>query len=208
MARNEQTFTQFGGGAFGASRPTARSDETVETYLGNARYHFSDHSTAYARFATGYRPGGPNFLIVDTATGQPVGPVTFEADRLKSYELGWKAETSDRRYGLDAAVYYIDWTNIQIGITRGGFGFTGNAPGGASVRGAELAFTMRPLDALVGSAAFTYQDAQLSEADADLGGTKGQQLPNVPKFSGTMNIDYQFGDRVAAVRRRNGSLCG
>src|SRR5204862_1333037 len=94
-ARNNQMFTQIGSGALIGSSPTTRSSEDVFTYLANARYHFSDHTTAYLRYATGYRPGGPNVV---TIAG---GPGTFESDRLKSYEAGFKAETTDGRFGVD-----------------------------------------------------------------------------------------------------------
>lgn len=192
-ARNRQRFEQFGAGAFGQSSPLSRSSENVATYLANARYHYSDRAMAYFRFATGYRPGGPNFLADDPATGLPIAPPTFEADKLQSYEIGFKAETADRRFTLDLATYYIDWENIQISVTRGGgFSVLANAPGGANVRGVELALTGRPASALTLSGAFAYQDAQMSEADSDLRALKGERLPSVPRFTGTVNADYAF----------------
>jgi len=72
------------------------------------------------RYATGYRPGGPNFVTNDPVTGIPVGPETFQADRLKSYEAGFKADTADKRFGIELAAYYIDWSNIpRTDIARG-----------------------------------------------------------------------------------------
>ena len=71
-ARNDQIFTQVGTGLFGASRPSRSASENVVTYLANARYHLSDRATAYARFATGYRPGGPNSVLNDPLTGLPL----------------------------------------------------------------------------------------------------------------------------------------
>jgi iron complex outermembrane receptor protein len=191
-SHNDQLVEQIGSGLFGASRPPTSSGDHVFTYLANARYHFSDHATGYLRYATGYRPGGPNFVVIDATTGLPEGPATFEADRLKSYEAGVKAETTDRRLGLDLAGYYIDWSNIQISVYRGGFGFNGNAPGGATVRGGELTLTARPTAAFAAMGAFGYQDAHLSEADADLGGAKGERLPNVPRFTAAVNADYEL----------------
>jgi len=64
-AHNEQSFTQTLSGIFGASTETSRSSEDVSTYLANVRYRFSENATAYARFATGYRPGGPNLAAND-----------------------------------------------------------------------------------------------------------------------------------------------
>jgi iron complex outermembrane recepter protein len=194
FAHNRQSFTQNATGVFSGAlnTPTGRSDEDVFTYLGSARYHFTDRSIGYARYATGYRPGGPNFALTNPATGQPYGPESFEADRLKSYELGYKIETVDRRYGADMAIYYIDWNNIQLVSIVGGFGFKTNAPGGAEVQGAELSLTARPIDSLTLTGAFAYQDAKLSEADTILSARKDERLPNVPHFTGALGADFEL----------------
>ena len=191
-AHNTQDYTQFQTGIFGPSTPTRTSSESVPTYLGNARYHFTDHMTAYARYATGYRPGGPNFVGTDPATGRPVGPTTFQADRLKSYEAGIKAETDHKRFGIDLAGYYIDWTNIQVLTTAGGFSVYANAPGGAKVHGAELTLTARPIEPLSLTTAFAYTDAHLAVAAPDVGGLAGERLPNVPRFTASGNADYDL----------------
>lgn len=191
-ARNRQSYTQFGAGLFIQSRPTVRSSEDVVTYLANARYHFNDHATAYVRYATGYRPGGPNSSANDPVSGLPLGPQTFEADRLKSYEAGVKLETAERRFGIELAAYDVDWSNIQIWATRGGFSFLTNANGGASVQGMELALTARPAPGMRLTGAFAYQDAHLSKADADLGGARGERLPNVPRVTAALNADYDL----------------
>jgi outer membrane receptor protein involved in Fe transport len=190
-AQNRQSFKQIGSGIIG-SFDTRRSGEEVSTYLANARYHFDEHSTGYLRFATGYRPGGPNFVANDLVTGEPLAAPTYEADRLKSYEAGYRMESQDRRFGVDAAAFYIDWSNIQILATRGAFSVYANAPGGATVRGAELSFTARPVNDLRLLTALSYQDAKLSEADPDLGGAKGERLPNVPRVTATFDADYGF----------------
>jgi outer membrane receptor protein involved in Fe transport len=201
-AENDQKFTQFGSGILGSSLPTNRAKENVFTYLANARYQFGDHATGYLRYATGYRPGGPNYVTIDPTTGLPVGAATFESDSLKSYEIGFKAETGDRRFGVDLAGYYIDWSNIQIQVIRGGLGAIANAPGGASVRGAELALTARPTGDFVLSGALAYQDAYMNEADPpvlpdfpagrDLKNRKGERLPNVPRLTAALNADYSL----------------
>lgn len=191
-AENRQKFEQIASGLLLSSFPTRRSDEHVVTYLANARYRFSDHATGYLRYATGYRPGGPNFVANDPITGLPIAPETFEADRLKSYEAGIKTETEDGRFGIDVAGYHIDWSNIQISVLRGGFSVFGNAPGGASIRGAELTLTARPTSGFTVSGAFAYQDAKLSEADPDLGAAKGERLPKVPRFTAAVSADYEL----------------
>jgi len=192
-SHDTQAKTQIGSGLFGSSEPETSSDESVVTYLANARYHFSDNEVGYLRFATGYRPGGPNFVSLNPITHVPNGPPVFESDHLDSYEAGFKAETNDRRFSADLAAYYINWSNIQVSVSTGnGFSGIGNAPGGATVKGAELTLTANPSRGFVMTGAFAYQHAYLKQADASLGASEGEDLPNVPRFSGTLNADYTF----------------
>jgi outer membrane receptor protein involved in Fe transport len=192
-AHDRQSKMQIGSGLFGSSQPQTHSSEGVVTYLGDARYHFSEQVMGYLRYATGFRPGGPNFISFNPVTHVPNGPPTFGADHLKSYEAGFKAETEDRRFGIDLAAYYIDWNNIQISVSTGN-GFTGiaNAPGGAKIKGSELTLTAHPITALSLSGAFAYQGASLNQADPNLGNFAGERLPNVPRFTTSVNADYVF----------------
>ncbi|PZU50151.1 MAG: hypothetical protein DI568_03200 [Sphingomonas sp.] len=189
LAQNRQRNEVIGQGLFAVSTPEGRSKETVTTYLANARYQFNANVTAYARFATGYRPGGPNSINYDPTTGEPFGLPRFESDSLKSYELGLKAQTPGRSFSVDASAYYIDWDNIQIIAVRNGFGVVANASR-ARIKGAELSFSARPAAGFEFSGAFAYQDAQLADDAPDLGGVDGQRLPAVPKFTAALLGDY------------------
>lgn len=190
-AHNDQNFTQNASGLLLHSAPMATSDESVTTYLANARYHFSDDVMAYARYATGYRPGGPNVLSVDPTTGRVVAPPNFSSDTLRSYESGLKAETPDRRYSIDASVYYIDWSNIQLATAVNGVTAIENG-GNAHIKGAELALTARPVSGLTMSGAFAYNDGYLTAASAPLGAAEGERLPNAAHFTASFNADYVF----------------
>ena len=193
-ARDNQSFLQDGSGTFAPSQPPTKSTENVETYLGNLRYHFSDNATGYLRYATGYRPGGPTYSTVDPTTHLPNGPAAFQPDNLKSYEVGYKAETSDRRFDVDVAVYDIDWKSLQITVNRGGFSAITNATSGATIQGAELAVAARPVRGFSVTGNFAYQHAYMTDADAGLGAARGERLPNVPRFTANLNADYQFTD--------------
>lgn len=189
-AQNSQRTVQFGDGAFGQDQVPRRSDDDVLTYLANARYHFNDNATGYLRYATGYRPGGPNLIANDPNTGLPIGPTTFEADKLNSYEIGFKGETSDRRLGIDVAAYRIDWDDMQV-LTTQVFSGIGNA-GTATIDGIELTLSARPLRRFGATAALAYQDARLTENAPDIGGVDGERLPNVPRFTAALSADYQL----------------
>lgn len=193
-AHNKQRFAQTGGGLLGAATPARESKENVTTWLAGAQYKFSPDVNIYARYATGYRPGGPNAVANNPTTGQPLAQPTFEADRLKNYEIGFKAQTADRKFAVDLAGYRIDWNNIQLVVTRNGLSLISNASGGARIWGSELTLTARPDPDFTVTGAFGYTDAKLTAADADLGARKGERLPDVPKFTAAVSADYVSSD--------------
>jgi len=195
VSRNNQSYTQNGTGLLVSSVPTTRSKDTVATYLANVRYRFNDRAMLYARFATGYRPGGPNAVARDPLTGAFLAPPTFASDSLNSYEVGFKGETADRTFGIDVAAYHIDWKNMQVPTAVNGLSVIANAES-AKIDGAELTLTARPSRLFTVTGAFAYQNARLAEASPALGGRKGEALPNVPKWSAAINADY--------VRREDG----
>lgn len=190
-AANDQSYEQKASGLLGGPSPKRSSDEKITTYLANARYRLNDRSIAYFRYATGYRPGGPNMVNNDPVTGAPLAPPTFGSDSLDSYEAGYKASTSDGRFALDASVYHIDWQNLQIVAIRNAVGVIANASS-ASIRGAEVTMTARPTSALSLAASVSFMDAQLDADSPDLGGQKGDSLPDSPDLTMALSADYGF----------------
>ena len=192
-AHDIQNHSEFGTGILGASDlPDSHSSENVTNYSADARYHFANSLVGYVRYATGYRPGGSNALLRDPGTGLLVGQSIFQPDSLKSYEIGFKGQTEDRRYAIDIDAYDIHWRNIQISIIQGGLPGLINAPGGATVQGSEMTLTARPIDRFIATAAFAYQHAYMNDANAQLGASEGERLPNVPRFTASLNADYHF----------------
>jgi iron complex outermembrane recepter protein len=190
-SENRQDIEQIATGLIG-SNPRTKSSEGVATYLANARYRFNENTTAYARFATGYRPGGPNYVVTDSTTGALIGTPTYDADRLKSYEVGFKADHSSGMFSIDASAYFIDWDNIIVTVFRGAFSGRANAPGGATIVGQEFALTVRPIDGLTLGLTGAHQDATLSAANSDLGAADDERLPNVPRYSASFSADYKL----------------
>jgi iron complex outermembrane recepter protein len=167
--------------------PVATSDQSVTTYSFNPKYRITDDVMVYARAASGFRPGGPNFVL-KPGLGNP----TFGPDKLWNYELGEKSTLFDKRATLNFDIYDIEWKDIQVTVNNGGVNQLENA-GNARVRGAELAFNYRILPALSlgGSAAFT--DAKLvTEAPVLDVTTTGARLPLSPRYNFAVVAAYNF----------------
>jgi iron complex outermembrane recepter protein len=170
----------------------ATSDQSVMTYLINPKFHITDDVMLYARAASGFRPGGPNFVL---APG--LGNPTYDPDRLWSYELGEKATFLDKRATLDFDVYDILWKDIQVTVNVGGVNQLENA-GTARVTGAEMAFNYRVMQALTLGGSAAYTNARLSSDAPVLGiNAPGVRLPLSPRYNfaliGTYDIDFTAG---------------
>lgn len=187
--RDRTAYTQVGSGILvGPSDFTTRSSDTSTTYLFNPSFKFNDDLMAYVRVASGFRPGGAN-------VGVPPGlgaPTTFKPDKLTSYELGFKSTLLDHRMTFDADVFYVDWDQVQITSTAGGFGFLSNG-GKAKSQGVELSWQYTPVSGLILSANASYTDAKLiADTPPGVYGYKGDPLPWVPIWNANVGVDYNF----------------
>ncbi|MEW9573822.1 TonB-dependent receptor [Rhodanobacter sp. Si-c] len=185
------SYTQTGSGLLlgGSSSFTTHGSDHPVTYLFGPSYKFNDDLMAYVRVASGFRPGGPNI-------GVPPGlgaPLTFGPDKLVNYELGLKSLLLDNRMSVNADVFYINWTSMQLTTARDGLSFLGNG-GKATSKGAEISWRYTPLAGLVLWANGTYTDAQLAAntPPGSIVGYKGDPLPYVPKRSANVGADYDF----------------
>jgi outer membrane receptor protein involved in Fe transport len=195
-AKDKQHYTQITQGLF--SQPTdplaivsreVESDEDVRTYLVNPRYHLTDDEMVYARYATGYRPGGPN-LVAYNAQGQPLGNPAFNPDKVYTYEVGLKSAFLERTATLDFDVYYIDWRDIQLVGVQGGLAQLKNG-GTAAIVGAEMTgnYVIGRLN-LGGS--FSYTNAKLTADAPTVGATDGERLPLSPRYAAALIAEYRY----------------
>lgn len=159
------------------------------TYLFSPSYSFTSNQMVYMRVASGFRPGGPTGL---TTTSVYAGaPTTYGPDTLTNYELGYKAGFPKQRMTVDVSAFDIEWKKIQVLSEIQGFIITGN---GATARssGLEFAWTWKPIAGLSWSANASYTHAYLTTDAPGIGGRAGDDLPDVPRFSANMAVDYDF----------------
>ncbi len=190
-SHNKQTGTESVDGLLVGGLTTftpGNSSEDVFTWSVAPKYEINEHAAVYFRAAKGYRPGGPNVL----PPGAPASvPTSYKADSLISYEGGFKSDWFDRRLTLDASVFYLDWTDVQLFASVNGFGV--NTNGGTAVsKGVEFSATARPMDGLSLFAGGSLTSARLTEdTPAITGGLKGDRLPFAPKYTFTLGGDYE-----------------
>ncbi len=174
----------------------------------NVSYKVTDSSLVFFQAAEGFRIGGvnPGLPPCDPAAGCviDVGD-TYDSDNLWNYELGTKLQSSDNAWTVSASLFYIDWEDIQLNVSRGD-GFDGfvNA-GNATSRGVEFETTYLINDYFTLGGQVTYTDATLEDIPASVSdfAVEGQSLPVVPEWSSAVNFEFArpvFADGDAFVR--------
>lgn len=211
-----QETKPFGG--FGASLEpvdvTASANEV--TFKGNISFEASDDLLLFATVSQGFRAGGVNNPPVTDPNDQP--ELGFDPDKLTNYEIGWKSTFADGRVTFNGALYYIDWTNIQLEDVdpTGAFPLIVNA-GDAEVKGGEIELRATPAPGLTLFAGASYAKAELTEdtQSALLGdpfaGEDGDELPNVPNWQLSGSAQYAFplvNDGIEGVMRVDWSYRG
>jgi len=161
----EKTFKQFTPRASLAYKPT-------------------DDHTLYASYSKGFKGGGfdPRGLTTAARDFNGNGTVdasdifefmSFDPEKVNSYELGWKAQFFDRALTSNIAVFHADYTDVQIpgsqGIVVGGvptfIGITTNA-GKAKMDGVEWEASVRGLDGFAGEGSYITSSFSLGYLDA------------------------------------------
>jgi iron complex outermembrane receptor protein len=164
----------------------------------NATYKFNEDALVYVTFSRGFRPGG-----INRRGSLP----PYRADFIDNYELGFKTSWLDNRLRLNAAIYQLDWTDIQLSfLGANGLSEVRNA-GNARIRGAEVDLFARMAPGLTLSAGAAYNDAQITEdfcrianpsfdctrpAGNDELAPAGTRLPVTSKFKGNALARYEF----------------
>jgi iron complex outermembrane receptor protein len=196
-AHNSQKFRQILDGAAlgGFADIPGHSSDDVTTWSVSARYRFTSSVMAYARVATGYRPGGPNAAIAGAVP-------TVASDKLTSYEAGLKSSFLNGRLLFNISAFTIDWKGIQQGVSNAACGcsYLANV-GNAYSRGFEVEGYVLPIEGLRLGYNAAYTKARLTRLAAGAPPlVLGFQLPGVPAWSAGATADYNWpiGDRVTA----------
>jgi iron complex outermembrane receptor protein len=194
----EQTYTETDTGPYVVTFDLAPSPYVVPktdvkthafTYLLTPRFRISSDLMAYARFASGYRAGGPNEV--------PGAPREYRPDKTNDYEIGMKGDFLEHKLIVDTSLYYIDWKDIQLSVLNENYlSYTTNASRAKS-QGVELSVTSRPLTGLTIAAWIAWDDAELTQAfpagnPSDTYGVAGDRLPYSSRFSGNISVDEEF----------------
>ena len=191
--QRDHGLTLFQFPTFGSTLPAPYDRKLDEHRLikkGQVSVKPTEDISIYALASQGFRLGGTN---QSAAVQIPDG---YESDSLWNYELGFKSTWFNRRLIFNAALYQIDWKNIQVSgrDPTGSFAFIGNA-GAAKIQGAEAEVQARVAEGFDISGGFNWlPKRELTEdqisADIAAPGKKGDKIPRIPAFTATASAQY------------------
>ncbi|TAK53036.1 MAG: TonB-dependent receptor [Gammaproteobacteria bacterium] len=148
----------------------------------------------YASYAKGFKGGSfdprGNFANADIRGG-------FLPEFVESWELGAKAVLLDGRARMNTALFFADYTDVQIpgsvvvlGPPVSFVGTVTNA-GAAEINGVEFEGSLRFTEHFSGALSFGYMDAKYTEfvvAGTDIAGQRDVQ--NTPDWTGSGNLSW------------------
>ena len=105
---------------------------------------------------------------------------------------------------MNAAVYYLDWSNLQRNVQMSQFSAQCNIliatnVGAVNIKGAELELTYVPIDSLTFNAAVGYTNAEVGETIPGVSDSlgqplqKGDSIENVAPWTISAGLEYRFG---------------
>ena len=171
-------------------------------------YALTDQATVYATVSRGYKAGGVTLGHAgnpDDGVPHEVWDPPYEPEKLTNYELGVKSELFDSRVRFNAAVFLLDWEDLQLetfftfipGDVTSNVSQTINVQD-ARATGLEAELTALVTDDLMVTAGIGVIDTEmLSDDTARLSGNlivdlKGEPLPRAPELTWSMAADYEF----------------
>lgn len=164
----------------------------------------TDTQNLYASISQGFKGGS---FDPRGAYGVPGVDQGFEPENVTSYEIGAKSIWADGRATTAAAVFYSDYTDIQVpgsiaidtdgdGVNDSFAGATTNA-GKAEIFGVEFEGRMQFTDSFSGMASFGYIDADYTEwlvAGIDISGERYFQ--NTPKWTANAQLRKEWDTKL------------
>jgi iron complex outermembrane recepter protein len=149
----------------------------------NLSYKLSPDGLVYVSAAKGFRSGGFN----SAATG---GPLTYDPEKLWTYELGTKHQFLDHRLTFEGAAYYNDWKGVQSSFFPVGaaIGYITNG-GKVNGEGVDASLTARPTNSLTLNASYGWNNLTYKTGSAEH--AVGDPVDYAIRKSWSAYIDYR-----------------
>ena len=161
-----------------------------------ANFDFNDDVTVYATISKGFKSGGVQ--VSPFPSGE-----TYKAEEMWNYEVGMKSDFFDNRLRLNAALFYMDWSDLQTNFQQSEinadgefilFAGTDNAES-ASSKGVELSATALLSENLIVNFNVGYLKAKFDKFTTYIDGSNrnldGRAVPLSPSWTLSADAEYR-----------------
>jgi len=165
----------------------------------SVEYYLAKNILTYATIAKGYRAGGFNHMA-------PSGHqnLSFDKETLWNYELGYKSTLLDNKLTLNAALYYMDISDMQIkNAATPGSEYVSNAAKAHS-QGIELEADYKLNDEFSLSGAFGLNNTKYDDFKDSNGDYTGNTNIFSPKYNYNIGLQYRSMEGYYARADLNG----
>jgi iron complex outermembrane receptor protein len=159
-----------------------------------AQFNWNSDVMSYIQYATGFKGGGvsPRPFVADQAV--PFGP-----EKLGTIEAGIKADLLGRRMRVNAAVFFSDYTELQLGLQNCSPPSSLNSPcgiianaGDAEIKGIELESVIRPIRGMLIDASYSYIKFKYTELN-NVGGIQSNFVaPFMPQHKAAIGMQHEW----------------
>jgi iron complex outermembrane receptor protein len=190
--------TTFTGTSIIADFPVPVSANNTD-YTFSADYRWTDAFMTYAKFSTGFKGGG---FSARPSNGEQTAP--FGPEKLRTLELGEKAEFMNHRVRLNGDVYfsrYLDQQTFSQQLdSQGNNWFRYINAGTANIWGLEGELQAEPVDNFHLDASMGYLNYDLTDNGGNVllntgstcNGTERCYSQRTPKLTGALGLQYAF----------------
>jgi iron complex outermembrane recepter protein len=162
-------------------------------------YQLHDGLLLYATAAKGYKSGGWD-TSASSDYGRPSAEVAqhlatpFQPETVRSYEIGSKYLSGDRRWQVNAAAFIADYGNMQTNQFNPQTAvFQTTNAGKARAKGLELETTEAVTNWLTLGLNYTYQLARYTDyVQSATQNNTGHDIPETPKHSVNLSAETRF----------------
>lgn len=157
-------------------------------------YQLEDDLLLFANASSGYKAGGYNSRALSG-----IAPKAFDPEYVDVYELGFKSTLANNTFILNGALFYNDYTDIQLlavlDLGGGNVETVIENAGEATIIGGELEFQWAPTAALNFSGGVGFLNAEYDEVGASAasaGILDSNELINAPEISANLAAEYRL----------------
>ena len=161
------------------------------TYKAGLEYNLGVAGLLYGSYSEGFKSGGFNIRYV---VPRPE-PLAFDPEEVEAWELGLKWQGWNDRLRINTAVFFTDYSDVQVTLFETGGGPLTQNVGEAELKGVELELTALFTEQFLVNLTAGYVDAEYTSINTpttEITQPIGESLPNTPEFTFHLGAEYSI----------------